>query len=86
LLQEWVHFLPEIGQLGMGPFPPEKIAAEFAFELFDRAGERRLSHVTFFRRPREVERLGNPQEIPDLMHFHGSVPHQHSHSIRCRHH
>ena len=49
---------------------PEQIATELAFELAYGAGQRRLSHVTFLRGAREIERARHGEEVADLMHFH----------------
>jgi hypothetical protein len=58
----------------MRALAPKKIPAEFAFELVDRAGERGLGNVAFFRRSREVERARDSQEITYLVHFHRTPP------------
>src|SRR6266852_2221196 len=69
LLQERMHALAEIGHLRVGPLPSKQVAAKLAFELLDRAGKRRLRDMALFCRSREIERLGNRQEVADLMHF-----------------
>ena len=53
------------------PFPMEEFAPEFRLQRLDRPGERRLGNTAILRRPREVERPGQGQKIPNLMHFHG---------------
>jgi hypothetical protein len=52
----------------------EEKAAQFGFQKLDSARQRRLRHVAALGGTREVQFLGNSQEIADLMHFHRSLP------------
>ena len=65
-----MHALPEFGELRSWALAPEQVAAQFRFELFDGAGQRRLSNVALIGRTREIQRSGDRGEIADLMYFH----------------
>ena len=70
LLEQRDHALAELGQLGLRPFAPKQIAAQFALELLDRPGQRGLSDVTFFGSLGEIQLDRRGQEVPDLVHLH----------------
>jgi hypothetical protein len=65
-----MHALAEFGQLCGRTLAAEQITAEFAFEMFDRARERRLRDIALLGGAREVPRPRDCEEIPNLMHFH----------------
>ena len=69
-----MHALAEFGQLRGRPLAPEQVAAQFGFELLDRAGQRRLGHVAFVGGAREIEQPCDSEKIPDLVHFHDRAP------------
>src|SRR3990172_11856722 len=73
LLEERQHALTKLGELGMGPLAAEEIAAKFAFELTDGAGERGLRDAALLSRRSEIERPGDRQEVAHLMHFHADA-------------
>src|ERR1043166_789214 len=52
----------------------KQISAEFELQHFYGAGQRGLRHIALLRRAREVQLLGNREEIADLVHLHGSTP------------
>ena len=84
LAQERQHALAEFGQLGLRSLAPKEIAAKLAFELLDRARERGLGNMAFFRGAREIQRLGDREKIADLMHFHcwpAARKPEHSHNL-----
>src|SRR6516164_7187220 len=74
LLEQRQHALAELGQLGLGSFPPKQVAAQLALELLDRAGQRGLRDVALLGCLGEIELAHRRQEISDLMHFHSSNP------------
>src|SRR5262249_30279277 len=84
LLEQRMHPFAERREHGARPLAAEQIAAELAFEQLDSARQRRLRHVALFRRAREVQRPGNRQEIPDLVHFHSNSPRQALARLRSR--
>ena len=51
------HHTSELGQMGVGAFAMDELAAELVLEKLDGAGQRRLRHIAAFRRPGEVELL-----------------------------
>jgi hypothetical protein len=51
-------------------FSAEEGAIKLLFELLDRAGERWLSDIAFFGRPREIQASRHGKKISDLMHLH----------------
>src|SRR5271167_592881 len=69
LLEQWMHALPELGQLRR-PFPAKQVAAKLGLQLLDRARQRRLRHVALVGGAGEIEHPRYRQKIPDLMHFH----------------
>ena len=74
LLEQRIHPLAERRQHGARPLAAEQIAAQLAFQQLDGARQRRLRDVALLGGAREVQRPGDSQEIPDLVHFHSSVP------------
>src|SRR5215208_1334967 len=73
LLEVGLYRSAEFGQMGVGPLPVEERASELLLEQLDRTCERRLRHVAALGRPREVEFFAHREEVPDLMHLHGSL-------------
>ncbi len=61
LLEQRMHTLTELGELGR-PLAAEQVAAHLGFELLDRPRQRRLRHVAFIGRAREVERPRDARE------------------------
>jgi hypothetical protein len=68
------HEAAKLGQVGVLPLAMEQQAAQFLFQLLDRARQRRLGHVALLRGPREIEASGDREEVPDLMHLHAALP------------
>ncbi len=66
-----MHALTEFGQLRGGTFAPEKVAAEFGLQLFDRPRQRRLRDIALVGGAREVEHARDREEVANLMHLHG---------------
>ncbi len=65
----------EVGQMGELALAPQEQPAQLLFELLDRAGQRRLRDMALLGRPREIQGVGDRQEIADLMHLHApTVP------------
>jgi len=52
----------------------EQRPAELGLELLDRPGQGRLRDPRPFGGAGEVERVGQRQEVPDLLHFHRGSP------------
>src|SRR5262245_11576500 len=73
LLEQRIHALAELGQLGMRPFAAEQIAAELLFKLLDGTGQRRLRHVARLCSLGEIALADRRQEVPDLVHFHSGI-------------
>jgi hypothetical protein len=73
LLEKGMHPLTEFSQLGR-TLAPEKIAAKLALQLLDGPRQRWLRHIALVGRAREVKRVCDREEIPDLMHFHDELP------------
>jgi len=48
----------------------EKQPSELLFEKFDGARQRRLRHVAPIARAREIQFLGNCEEVTNLVHLH----------------
>src|SRR5512139_1566287 len=74
LLQQRKHALAERREHCAWPLAPEKVATQFAFQKLDRARQRRLCYVAFFRRAGEIQRPRDCQEISHLVHFHSDAP------------
>jgi hypothetical protein len=53
-------------------FTPKQLATELAFERLDGAGQGRLRHIAALRRPGQIQRLADRQEVPDVVHFQGT--------------
>ena len=68
-----MHPLTKLSQLGR-TLTPEKIAAKLGLQLLDCPRQRWLRHIARVGRAREVERVCDCEEIPDLMHFHEELP------------
>ena len=60
--------------IALRPLTAEQIAAKLAFQELDRARQRRLRDIALLRRAREIQRPRDGQKIPDLVHFHLTVP------------
>ena len=67
------HHLAQLSEMRQVPLAVKKWPTKLAFELLDRTRERRLRYVALFRRAREVQFLCCPEEITNLMHFHGNL-------------
>ena len=74
LLQQREHPLAKWREHRAWPLAPEKVATQFAFQKLDRARQRRLCYVAFFRRAGEIQRPRDCQEISNLVHFHADFP------------
>ena len=70
LLHERQHLGSELREMGQSAFPLEQFAPELRFKRLDRPSEGGLRNGAFLRRPREVQRSGRGQKVPDLMHLH----------------
>jgi hypothetical protein len=73
LLEQRIHALGKLGQLGLRPLAPEKVAPELVFELLDGTGQRRLGHVTLLSGLGEIQLADRCQEISDLVHLHSRM-------------
>jgi hypothetical protein len=74
LLEIGLHHASELGQVGVRPLAVEERAAELALEELDRPRQRRLRDVATLGGAREVQFLGDGEEVAHLMHLHGFVP------------
>src|SRR5205085_1534725 len=74
LLQQRLHLLAELRQMGVGPLAMEKAGAQLGLQRLDGARERRLRHAAAFGRAREVQLLAKREKITDLVQFHGCLP------------
>jgi hypothetical protein len=77
LPEERQQALSELGQVRQRALAAQQLTAELVLQQFDGPRQRRLGHVAFLGRTREVARSRDREEIPDLVHFHGgsrSVP------------
>jgi hypothetical protein len=64
----------EIGQMRQLALAPQQQSSQLLFELLDGARQRAVRR-DIFRRPREVQRVGDGQKIADLVHLHAmTVP------------
>src|SRR5262245_60842390 len=73
LLEERLHLLAELGEVGIGALAMEQGAAELALERLDGAGERRLRDRAALGRAGEVQLLAEREEIANLVQLHGGV-------------
>src|SRR5690606_34453271 len=61
---------PGSGQFDLSRGAGEQLHAELRFQLPDRLGQRRLSHVQPLSRPTEMPGLGNCEEVAQVPQFH----------------
>jgi len=73
VFQMRAHHLAQLREMRQVPLAVKKRPTKLAFKLLDRARQRRLRHVALFGRAREVQFSRHPQEITNLMHFHGHL-------------
>src|SRR5206468_11461553 len=64
---------PDGGELDTAARTLEQRDLELPLELHDPLAERRLRHVETIRRSREVELLGDGDEVPKVTQFHGGM-------------
>ena len=69
----WLDQSAEVCEMRQLALAPQQEATHFLLELLDRARQRRLRDVTLLGCPREVQRVGDRQEIADLMHLHAAT-------------
>jgi hypothetical protein len=74
IFQIGLYDAPEFGQVRVCPLPMEERAAELFLQQLDRTGERGLRHVAALRGAREIQMLAHGKEVPDLVHFHRTLP------------
>src|SRR6516164_145022 len=74
LPQQRQHAVAKLGELRMRTLAPKQITAQFLLELPYSAGQGGLRDVALLGAAREIERAGDRQEIPNLMHLHRSRP------------
>jgi hypothetical protein len=70
LLDIAVNEAAERGELVVTGLPLEQRPAEFVLQMLDGARQRRLRHVAFRRRAREVARARDGQEVSELVELH----------------
>jgi hypothetical protein len=71
LLEVRLHQPAELGQVGVAAPAREQQPAQLVLKLLDGAGQRGLRHVALLRRPGEIQRAADREEVADLMDFHG---------------
>ena len=74
LLEIGLHHAPELGQVRVRPLAVEERPAELALEKLDRPRQRRLRDVAALGGAREVQFLGDGEEVANLVHLHRFVP------------
>ena len=70
LLEIGLHHAPELGEMRVRPLAVEQRPAELALEKLDRPRQRRLRDVAALGGAREVQFLGDGEEVADLVHLH----------------
>ena len=63
----WKNSSSKVGDVGEAPLAVEKFATKLGFELLYGARERRLRDMTLLCGSSEVKRLGNGQQVADLV-------------------
>ncbi len=63
-----------VAQVGTVSLATEQWSTQLVLEVLDSAAERGLSDMAEFGGACEIERLTDRQEIPELVHLHGSFP------------
>jgi hypothetical protein len=74
LLQMRADNPAELRQVRVGTLPVEESAAELLLQLPDRPCQGGLSHMAALGRVGEVQVLAQGEEVPHLVHFHGTPP------------
>ncbi|GAA1608223.1 hypothetical protein GCM10009693_20520 [Leucobacter chromiireducens subsp. chromiireducens] len=69
----WQKRLARGGERHFAARPREQGVAELALERGNLMAERGLHDVALLGRAREVFRLGNRHDVPELLKFHGSI-------------
>jgi len=56
--------------MGEMPLAPEKLTAQFFFELMDRPGQGRRCYIALLGSAGEIQGIAGSQKIADLVRFH----------------
>src|SRR5262249_34071158 len=88
LVEQGLHPLSELREVGVGALAMEQRAAKLIFERFDRTRERGLRDTAALGGAGEVQLLAEREKIADLMQFHRTGPwasrHRSEMDAKCR--